>query len=84
MQQLKAEKHMTEKEKRMIHNRNQGIREIMDEWKSWEHLILDDLKRIDQRIQNFYAASSLFGLKAKDREDFMTSRLQQLIKESVR
>lgn len=54
-------------------------KQMIDEWKSWEHLILDDLKRIDYRIQRFHSSTALFSVSRSEREKYIAEKLRELI-----
>lgn len=53
--------------------------DAMQEWLSWEPLIIEDLKRAERKIQLFYSASSNSGGKKSEREKFVAERLPQLV-----
>jgi peroxiredoxin family protein len=53
--------------------------DLVREWESWEHLITDDLRRLEYRIQACYSAMTILGIKREDREAYVTERIRELI-----
>lgn len=53
--------------------------DMVREWESWEHLIADDLRRLEHRIQACYSAMTIQGINREDREAYVTEKLKELI-----
>lgn len=57
--------------------------EMKAEWRMWEHLIRDDVRRLEHRIQSCYGAMSTFGISRKMREEYVLGQLKQIIQETA-
>lgn len=86
MQLLKINDSMTHKEKRSVRRKNQTIREMIADWESWEHLIIEEPKDIDFKIQCYVKATNAFGVGRDNAEKYALERLKKLnlIQESVK
>lgn len=54
-------------------------KQMQDEWESWEHLLLDDFRRIERRIQTCYVGMQLVGVGREEREKFVIGKLRDLV-----
>lgn len=54
-------------------------KEMQAEWKSWEHLLREDFKRIETRLQKCYDGMQRCGVGREDREQFVLGKIQEMI-----
>lgn len=81
MELLKIESTMTKIEKKRVWAANGKRRNIMEEWESWEYLILDDLKNgksIDSKIQACIVGMGKYGLGMEKAKKYIQEQLKRL------
>lgn len=58
-----------------------AVSNMQSEWNSWEHLIRDDIKRLENRIQACYSGMACFGVGQAAREQFVMGKVVEIIKQ---
>jgi hypothetical protein len=61
-----------------------GRSEMIQEWNSWDPVLLQHFKQIDHILQNYYRNTGIFGVAREDAQDFALNRLRELISESTK
>jgi predicted component of type VI protein secretion system len=56
-------------------------KEMVEEWESWEHLIREDVERLESRLQSVHQQMSVQKIPPHIREPFITAKLKMIIKE---
>lgn len=56
-------------------------KEMQDEWESWRHLLIEDFKRIEHRLQRCYDGMQRCGVNREDREQFVLGKIREMIQQ---